>query len=222
MAVNSFNAQNPPVTTKGDVFTFSTIPTRLGVGANNTVLTADSSTATGLKWAAAGSSPSYTSIASGSLPTGVGTLTISGISGKNDLILVITGWSGTTATPSMYVKINNDATDYYTAGQYFATETSSPYAMLGRNWSYNARTDLFCCSLDATGSTGSLYLTISGCNAAGVKPFRVIGSAGTPVSANTETTNYGGYWDDTATVSSLVIYINAGNFDAGSYYLYGA
>lgn len=53
MAVNSFNAQNPPVTTKGDVFTFSTIPTRLGVGANNTVLTADSSTATGLKWAAA-------------------------------------------------------------------------------------------------------------------------------------------------------------------------
>lgn len=51
MAVNSFNAQNPPVTTKGDLFTFSTIPTRLGVGANNTVLTADSAEATGLKWA---------------------------------------------------------------------------------------------------------------------------------------------------------------------------
>lgn len=51
MSVNSFNAQNPPLTTKGDLFTFSTIPTRLGVGANDTVLTADSAEATGLKWA---------------------------------------------------------------------------------------------------------------------------------------------------------------------------
>ena len=41
-----------PLTTKGDVYTFSTSDARLGVGANNTVLTADSAEATGLKWAA--------------------------------------------------------------------------------------------------------------------------------------------------------------------------
>jgi hypothetical protein len=37
--------------TKGDLFTFDTADARLGVGANGTVLTADSAETTGLKWA---------------------------------------------------------------------------------------------------------------------------------------------------------------------------
>jgi hypothetical protein len=43
------------LTTKGDIYaaTAAATPSRIGVGANNTLLTADSTTATGLKWAAA-------------------------------------------------------------------------------------------------------------------------------------------------------------------------
>lgn len=39
-----------PLTTKGDLFTYSTLDTRLPVGANGTVLVADSSSSTGLSW----------------------------------------------------------------------------------------------------------------------------------------------------------------------------
>ena len=44
-----------PLTTKGDLYTFSTSDARLGVGANGTTLVADSAEATGLKWQAASS-----------------------------------------------------------------------------------------------------------------------------------------------------------------------
>ena len=43
-----------PLTTKGDIFTYDTADARKGVGANGTIITADSTQAVGWKWAAAG------------------------------------------------------------------------------------------------------------------------------------------------------------------------
>ena len=49
-----------PLTTKGDLYTFASSDTRIGVGANNTVLTADSAEATGLKWVAPAAGGGFT------------------------------------------------------------------------------------------------------------------------------------------------------------------
>jgi hypothetical protein len=56
-----------PLTTKGDLYTFSTVDARLAVGANDTVLTADSSEATGLKWATPASAGGMTLISTTTL-----------------------------------------------------------------------------------------------------------------------------------------------------------
>lgn len=45
------SGSSSPLTTKGDIWTYSTVNTRLGVGTNGYALTADSTQTTGLKWA---------------------------------------------------------------------------------------------------------------------------------------------------------------------------
>jgi hypothetical protein len=54
-----------PLTTKGDLYTFSTLNTRLPVGADGTVLSADSTQATGLKWISVGGTGTVTQINAG-------------------------------------------------------------------------------------------------------------------------------------------------------------
>lgn len=52
--VTNVVSYEPPLTTKGDIFTFDTDWQRLGVGADGLVLKADSAQATGLVWGTAG------------------------------------------------------------------------------------------------------------------------------------------------------------------------
>ena len=95
------------VDAKGDIIAATAADTvsRLAVGANDTVLTADSSTATGLKWAA---------VAGGGM-TLISTTTLSGVTTTlssipqtyKSLILLITGVTGNTSDQRVRILPNN-------------------------------------------------------------------------------------------------------------------
>jgi len=117
-----------PLTTKGDLYTFSTSDARLGVESNNTVLTADSAEATGLKWAtpAGGGkllqvvgaiTTTATTIATTTYTDTTITATITPTSATSKIMVFVNGYTFQTrasANQAIGLKLVRGATDIYT------------------------------------------------------------------------------------------------------------
>jgi hypothetical protein len=118
--------QKATLTTKGDIYaaTAASTPARLAVGANDTVLTADSTAATGMKWAAVAGG-SMTLISTTTL-TGA-TVTLSSIPQTyKDLRLVLTDFLHTGAgNNGLQIRVNATSS-IYASGTTTATLQNTP------------------------------------------------------------------------------------------------
>jgi len=107
-----------PLTTKGDLYTFSTSDARLGVGTNTHVLTADSAEATGLKWAAPAAG-GMTLLSTTTLSSATTTITVEG--GYIDLVLHFTGIYLPSSGQGLEIRYNTVATGYNSVYLYQAS-----------------------------------------------------------------------------------------------------
>jgi len=117
------------VDAKGDIVAATAADTvaRLAAGANDTVLTADSTAATGLKWAAAPAAGSMTQIATGDISSGGGSsLTISSIPQTyKSLQLQLFNVTGDSSITNMGLQLNGNTNSNYSYTYTLNTSTAN-------------------------------------------------------------------------------------------------
>ena len=193
--------QNAIIDAKGDLIvgTAADTPARLAVGATNGhVLTVDSAEASGMKWASAAATTTFTLINSGGTSLSGSSTTVSSISGKNQIFVFVDGGSAT-GTTQFRLRLNSDSGSNYRITDGYATQTGIP---------------LYPCT---AAQTFKSYSLITGTNSTGVMPI----TSGAVRSDESFSTTVGSY-TSSATISSITILPESGTFDAGTVYVYGA
>lgn len=210
---------------KGDLISASAAdtPTRLASsGVNGDVLTVDTSTSTGLKWAAPGGSANWSLVNTGGTAlTGATTITVSGISNADKILILIEDASSANAAAFIRVRLNTDTGNNYSQ---YGSLISSPSTYAASNFNKYSSTGgssiNICRMAGNAGSQASGFLLLSGCNTAGLKIFNGGGGASNSTDNGQEIYNTGGYYSSASVISSISIVSSTGNFDNGTVYVY--
>ena len=220
--ITSGSAINPNIVdAKGDIIAATAADTvaRLAVGSNDQVLMADSTTATGLKWASAGGASSdYSLLNTGGTTLSGATTTVSGISGMDKLmVIVINATTNSTSYPTLGFRVNTDTgSNYYYAGQ------SPKYAQGQVNyevqWTTSTGTTLMPYAQNETSGSDQAFgaFRINGGKSAGWKDMSVNGG-GAWQGWNTQ-----GIYRASAAITSISVTTLSGSYTGGTMFVYGS
>ena len=225
-AVTITNSMADAITTKGDLIVGTGADTfaRLGAGTNDYVLTAASGETTGLKWAAIPSAGANWSLvnAGGTTLTGASTITISGISNADKIMVLVNNASSANASSFISVQLNGLSTSIYYryGGGFIFASTYSP-ANCANNSAGQTNSGIVLGRL-STNAASSLSggVTLTGCNSSGVKQFIATGTADDGGGNGNQLSNTQGYVDESSTISSVSLVSSTGNFDNGTVFVY--
>jgi hypothetical protein len=199
-------------TTKGDLLVATGASTfiRQGVGANGTVLTANSAQADGVEWVTP-SSGAFTSIATGSLSGS--TITISSIpSTYTDLKLYITNLDISVDT-KFRLRFNGDSG----SSQYAYQNSNNAGGFAG-----GAGTSIQTTNADIDNTVGQqgCFIDLAGYTLANTWKIADIRTIGTTLSSGFDNGFTYAAWKSTAAISSITMFLSTGAF-TGTYTLYG-
>jgi hypothetical protein len=216
------------VDAKGDLIVATAADTvaRLASSASNgDLLTVDTSTASGLKWAAPGGAGANWSLlnSGGTALTGAQTITVSGISGADKILVLIDSASSASANSYIRVRFNTDTgSNYNNFGSSLLYAGTFNFQDLSPVYEISATSLPVFRLASGASSFGAGFCLLTGGNASGVKQYTAGGSgynaAGGQVNAGA--INLGGIWNNSATITSISCFSDTGNFDAGTVYVY--
>lgn len=215
-----------PLTTKGDLYGYSTTNARVAVGTNGQVLTADSTAATGVKWATAASgATNWTLLNSGGTAlTGATSITVSFTAPKRLMILMIGASAG--ARSFFTLRPNNiSSADYSVAGAFLQIANTTPNNYIRSNpyGAYSTNTDIaFGTMSNSASSQVNAACSINLTDQTGWKDYAITAAGTDDFGEGNQLYFTQGILEASATITSITVLSSVGNFDAGTIYVLGA